>query len=194
MHFQVPWVYFFCYGSCQMIQNNRYDDLPKGLLAFAPFFLVAASLIIGIGAGFIVVILIFLLTPILYLLRKLILSEQRLAVVMIVSVSAVLLTRLLIDAEAYSLGDKLGLFFPLLLMNSLVLSLNESIFTMPDFKSAMSKSFNIGIAILLFFVIVGFLREMLNDFSILTSPAGYFFLFGFLYAAFNFLNKKRLKL
>lgn len=177
-----------------MIQNNRYDDLPKGLLAFAPFFMVVASLFIGFSAGLIAVVLIFLLTSILFFIGKLIVPEQRLAVALIVSVSAVLVARMLLDAGAYSLAEKLGIFLPLLLMNSLVLSLNESIFTMPDFKSAMSRSFYIGIAIFLFFVIVGFLRELLNDFSILTSAAGYFFLFGFLYAAFNFINRKRLNL
>ncbi len=99
---------------------------------------------------------------------------------------------MLLHAEAYSLADKIGLFLPLLLMNSLVLSSCESIFLMPDVKPAMSHVFKVGLATLLFFVIMGLLRESLNEISIFTSPAGFFFLSGFLFSVINFFNRNKL--
>jgi Na+-translocating ferredoxin:NAD+ oxidoreductase RnfE subunit len=173
-----------------MIQNNRYDEIPKGILAFSPFYLVVASSFIGLSTGLLAVVIIFSLLPILYLLRKLISPSQRLSFIIIVSVSWMLIARMLLDAEAYFLADKLGLLLPLLLMNSLVLSINESILSMSNLKSVMSCSYKICIAILLFFVLFGFLRELLNDVSIISSPAGFFILSGFLIAIFNFFQRK----
>ena len=163
------------------------------MLALAPFFLVASSLYVGFTMGLITFILILILAPTIYFLRNLIPSHQRLVVILVIGVSITLIARMLLNAEAYSIADKIGLFLPLLLMNSLVLSLNESIFSTQDFKSVISLIFSIGIAILFFFVIFGFLRELVENISIFTSPAGCFLLSCFLFAASNFFKTMKFK-
>jgi len=176
-----------------MIQKLLENEIQPGLLALSPFFLIASSLFVGFSTGLITVILILFLAPIIYLLRNLIPLQQRLAVILVISVSVVLIARMLLHAEAYSIADKIGLFFPLLVMNSLVLSVNETMFSKQDFISVISHILSIGIAILFFFVIFGFFRELFDAFSILTSPAGCFFLSGFLFAAINYFKSIKFK-
>jgi len=180
-------------GHAVMIQKLIDYEVQIGMLAFAPFFLVASSLYIGFSIGLITVILILFLAPIIYLLRNLIPLQQRLAVILVISVSVILITRMLLSAEAYSIADKIGLFLPLLVMNSLVLSVNETMFSLQDFKSVISHILSIGIAILFFFVIFGFLRELFENYSIFTSPAGCFFLSGFLFATINYFKSNKLE-
>lgn len=100
---------------------------------------------------------------------------------------------MLLEAEAYSFVDKTGVFLPLLLINCLVLSVNKSIFFMPDYKSILHRVIKVACAALLFFVVFGFIRELADEVPLLTSPAGFLFLFGFLCAATNFLNEKKIK-
>jgi len=174
-----------------MIQKLLDNEVQTGMLALAPFYLVASSLYVGFSIGLITAILILFLALIIYALRNLIPPQQRLVVILVISVSVILIARMLLNAEAYSIADKIGLFLPLLLMNSLVLSVNETMFSIQDFKSIFSHIFSIGVAILFFFVIFGFLRELFENISIFTSPAGCFFLSGFLFATINlFKNYK----
>ncbi|GEM_PF-1485100 len=176
-----------------MIQKFQNDDILKGLLAFSPFFLSITSLFIGFSTALIVLVLILFFVPMNYFLRKLIPPQQRLAFILVFGVSSMLIIRMFLEAEVYSLAEKIGLFLPLLLVNSMVLSISESVYSLPDLKSVMGKVFSVGIAILLFFVIFGFLQELLNEVSFFTSPAGYFLLSGLLFAMINCFNRKTLK-
>ena len=175
-------------GHAMMIQRLFNTETQSGLLALAPLFLVASSLYVGFSTGLIIVVLIFVLASIIYFLRNLIPSQQRLAVILVISVSVMLIARMLLHAEAYSIADKIGLFLPLVLMNSLVLSINEQMFSMQDFQSAMSYTFRIGLVLLFFFTVFGFLRELFDIFSIFTKPAGCFLLSGFIFATINFFK------
>lgn len=175
-----------------MIQRLQDDDILKGLLAFAPFFLAISSFSDGLYVGLIASLLMLFIAPIVYFSCKFItLPQQRLAFVVIVSVSCILIIRMWLNAEAYSLIDKIGLFFPLLLMNSLALSMIATILSMPDFKSVMSKVLKIALATILFFVIAGLAYELLHELLIFTSPAGFLFLSGFLFAMVNVINKNK---
>lgn len=172
-------------------QRLQDGNILKGLLGFAPFFLSVTSLSGGLSMGSIAFMLILATFFIIYFSRKLvILPQQRLVFILIISVTSVLIMKMLLDAEAYSLADSIGLFLPLLLMNSLILFTNESILSMTDLRSVLNRIFKVALAALLFFIMLGLLRELLNDVSIFTSSAGFFFLSGFIFAAINFFNRK----
>jgi Na+-translocating ferredoxin:NAD+ oxidoreductase RnfE subunit len=176
-----------------MIQRFQDDDLLKGLLVFAPFYSAISSLYFGIKLALIAFSLILLLGVIMYASRKLFtLPLQHLAFTLIVSISLILIMRMLLEAEYYSIAQTIGLFFPLLLINSLVLSINSTIFSQSDFKLASAKVLKLCLAVTLFFAISGFLHEIFNSVSFLHSPAGFFFLSGILFAVINILNKKKL--
>ena len=174
-----------------MIQKFQDADILKGLLVFSPFFLSVTSLLIGLKLGLIVFSFIILLSPIIYFSRKIfVYPQQHIVIVLIISASWILIMRMLLNVEDYSLLEKISLFLPLLLINSLVLSVNQSILTMSDFKSVLKRIFKTGCAILLLFITFGFLQESLNRMSLFNSNAGFFLLFGFLFAVINFCNKK----
>ena len=179
-------------GHAKMIQRLFNTETQAGLLALAPLFLVTSSLYVGFSTGLIIVVLISALASIIYFLRNLIPSQQRLAVILVISVSVMLMARMLLHAEAFSIADKIGVFLPLVLMNSLVLSINEHMFSMQDFKSVINYILSVGIVILSFFIVFGFLRELVDNFSIFTSPAGCFFLSGLLFAGINFFKDNKL--
>jgi Na+-translocating ferredoxin:NAD+ oxidoreductase RnfE subunit len=172
-------------STIQRLYNN---EVQSGLLALAPFFLLTSSFTIGITISLVAAIQLLILTTILYCLRYLIPSQQRLASILIISISVVLVDRMLLNAEAYLVAESIGLLFPLLIINSLVLSLGENIFSRQDFKSTLNHTLGISVAVIIFFVIFGFLKELFEEFSIITSPAGCFFISGFLFAAINFLK------
>lgn len=174
-----------------MIQKFQNDEFPKGLLVLAPFFLSVTSLYIGFSLGLISAVLVLFFIPCLYILRKFIPAQQKPAFILVPGISWLLIVRMFLDVEAYSIMGKVGLFLPLLLMNSWVLTVSESVFSTSGFKSAVFSACSIGVAILLFFVIFGFTRGLLSGFSILSSPAGCFFLSGFLFAAINLFNQKK---
>ena len=188
-------------------------DIQLGLLAFFPLLPVTTSFSAGSGVGLVVLLLMIVLAVLIYPLRNFIPISQRLPITLIISVCVVLMARMLLESEIYSLAEKLGLFLPLLIMNSLVLSISESLFSSHGIKS-ISRYIIFGLSILIFFVLFGAVRELLINYSVLTeldiftdvsfsgirfihsapgfsiftSSAGCFFLVGFIFAMINFLN------
>lgn len=168
------------------IQKIFDTEAQLGVLALAPFFLIISSFDIAFHFSLIIFIQIFILTSVLYLLRNLIRLQQRIVVVLIFSATMALITRMLLYTEAYAVADTLGLFLPLLLINSLVLSLGESVFSKQSYQSAICHAARFAIVIPIFFILFGLLRHLLEPVSIVASPAGCFFLLGFLFVACHF--------
>ena len=78
-----------------------------------------------------------------------------------------------------------------LVINSLVISLGEEVFSKPDYKSTMIYVSGVVIAVLIFFIIFGFLKGLFDMFSIIDSPAGSFILLGLLFATINLLKSNQ---
>ena len=175
-------------GYALVIRKLASNETQLGLLALSPFFLIASSLLVGFEIAILIVSLLILLSLIVYFFGKFFPVQQRLVALLIISTSVVLVVRMLLQAEAYSLTEDLGLFLPLIIINSLVLSTSEKVFSMQDLKTVFSYIFSIGVVILIFFILVGFSREVLNDFSIINSPAACFILTGCLFAIINVLK------
>tara|TARA_R110002072_G_scaffold32211_8_gene98643 strand:- start:17678 stop:18220 length:543 start_codon:yes stop_codon:yes gene_type:complete len=168
-----------------VIQKLFNTQMQTGLLAMAPFFLIIPSYKAGVSIGLIAFCLMFVPASVIYLLRDFIPSQQSVVVVLLFSVSLILIGRMLLQAGAYSTFDSIGLFFPLLLINSLALSLGENVFSGQSYKSVAIYVFGIGISLLIFFVFFGFLKGLIDMFSIIKSPAGNFILLGLLFATMN---------
>ncbi len=174
-----------------MIQRLFNNKNQTGLLALAPLFLVVSSLNDAISIGLISLFLIVILTSTLYFISSFIPSHQKLVSVLIVSVTVTLVARMLLNSEIYFVADKIGLFLPLLVINSLVISLGEEVFSKPDYKSTMIYVSGVVIAVLIFFIIFGFLKGLFDMFSIIDSPAGSFILLGLLFATINLLKSNQ---
>ncbi len=172
----------------QKIFNNKNQ---LGLLALTPLFLLVSSFNDGISIGLISLVLILILTSILYFISNFIPSHHRLVSVLIVSVAVTLVARMLLNSEVYFVADKIGLFLPLLVINSLVISLGEEVFSKQNYKSTMIYVAGIAVALLIFFITLGFLKGLFDKFSIIDSPAGCFILLGLLFATFNFFKNNQ---
>jgi len=171
-----------------MIKRLFNNKNQLGLLALSPLFLVVSSFNDGISIGLIPLVLILILSSILYFISNFIPSHQRLVSVLIISTAVILIARMLLNSEIYLVADKIGLFLPLLVINSLVLSLGEEVFSRQDYKSTLIYVSGIAISLLIFFITFGFLKELFDMFSIIESPAGSFMLLGLLFATINFLK------
>jgi len=174
-----------------MIKRLFNNKNQLGLLALSPFFLVVASFNDGVNTGLILLILMLTLSSILYFISNFIPSHQRLVSVLIVSVTVISIARMLLNSEFYFVADNIGLLLPLLVINSLVLSLGEEVFSKQDYTSTMIYVLGIAVALLIFFVILGSLKGLLGMFSIIDSPAGIFILLGLLFATINFLKTSK---
>lgn len=174
-----------------MIQNLIEEDFQKGLVVFAPFYIAVSTFSMGLSVGLINLTLLLLLTPIVYFLRNFFVNpQQRIAFVLIINVFLILIIRMLLNAEAFSLIEKTGLFLPLLLINSFILASGLSVMSMTGLHAAIKLMLKTGLIVLVFFTLLGSLRELLSEVIIFNSPTGYFFVFGFLYAAYNFLVRR----
>jgi len=174
-----------------MIQTLFNNKNQVGLIALSPLLLLVTSVNDGLSTGLIALILILILTSILYFISSFIPSQHRLVSVLIISITVVLVARMILNSEMYFVADKIGLFLPLLVINSLMLSLGEGVFSKQDFKSSVAHIFGIGVMILISFILIGFLKELLDMFSIIESPAGVLMLLGLLFATFNLLNSNK---
>ncbi len=174
-----------------MIKRLFNNKNQLGLLALSPLFLVISSFNDGISIGLISLVLIVSLTSILYFLSNFISTQQRLVSVLIIGVTVILIARMLLNSEFYFVADKIGLFLSLLVINSLVLSLGEEVFSKQDYKSTLIYVLSIAVALLILFIILGSLKGLLEMFSIINSPAGIFILLGLLFATINFLKTSK---
>ena len=171
-----------------MLQTLFNDENQKGLLVYAPFFITTASLFIGLKIGLLALCVLFVQASIIFFIRNLIPSQQCFPVILIVGISLVIITKMLLDAEVYSEAQEVSLLFPLILMNSLVLSYAEKALSTASFKTLFFDLFHIGIAIVLLLMALGLLRTILSEVSIFSSTAGCLLLLGFLFSMVNFLK------
>ncbi len=174
-----------------MIKRLINNKNQLGLLALSPLFLVVNSFNDGISTGLILLALILVLASILYLISNFIPSHQRLVSVLIISAAVILIARMLLNSEIYFVADKIGLFLPLLVINSLVLSIGEEVFSIEDYKATIIYVSGIALALLIYFIIFGCLKDLLDMFSIIETPAGNFILLGLLFATINLLKNNK---
>ena len=171
-----------------MIQKLFNNKNQTGLLALAPFFLVVCSFNNGVIIGLTSLFMIIILTTILYFISNYIPSCQSFISVIIVSATVTLVVRMILNSELYFVAETIGLFLPLLVINSLVIPLGEEVFSKQDYKFTMVYIFSVAIAVFIFFILFGFLKGLLDVFAIIKSPAGNFILLGLLFATINFFR------
>jgi H+/Na+-translocating ferredoxin:NAD+ oxidoreductase subunit E len=174
-----------------MIQRLFNNKNQLGLLALSPLFLVVSSFNDGISTGLIAFFLILIITSILYFISNSIPSHQRLVSVLIISATVILVARMLLNSEIYFVANEIGLFLPLLVINSLLISLGEEVLSEQDYKSTMIYVSGIALSLLIFFITFGFLKGLLDMFSIIESPAASLMLLGLLFAAINVLKSNK---
>jgi Na+-translocating ferredoxin:NAD+ oxidoreductase RnfE subunit len=172
----------------KMIQRLFDNESPSAMLAFAPFFLLLTSYETGFNLALTAAVQLLIVTLMLFCLRNLIPADMRIPIVIIISVTVMLISRMVLNAEAYSFIAVFGLLFPLLMVNSLVLSLGITVLSSQQYKAIVLRLFVMVIAFFLLFISYGWLKTFFSTISISSSPAGCFFVAAVLFSIINFLK------
>ena len=172
-----------------MFQKIIDNQAQQGLLALMPFFLVVSSLYSGISTGLIIITLLLIQTLFFFVIRNLIPLKLRFVTILIVSISIVLIANMILSAEKYNIAINIGFLFPLLVMNTMMLSFYESVFSYQKLSLVMKQILTMGLTILFTFLLYSIIVSVSDGLSFLTSPAACLILVGFIFALFNCFNK-----
>ena len=176
-----------------MLQNSFGNNFQHVYLAFTPILILLPTSLVAFETGLVLVVMLLSLSLFFYLFRFFIPVQQRLMIILISSVGLILITRLLVSAHDYTLMQEIELLFALLLINSMVLSHLESVFSKQGFVLILKDSFYMILIIAVLFLLFGLIRDLSSQFSIASSPIAYFFIAAFLFAGLNFFSVTFLK-
>lgn len=158
------------------------------LLALSPFLLLGTSFTAGLYAGVFIFCLSLLFTLLIIGCRNFIPVEHRLAVILIVAAALAGISEMILYARVYAIADHFSPFLPLLVINTLILSYAESVFSEAKNHLIIKGLIIISLVSFVILVVFGLVRELLSDFDFLTTPAACFFLLGGVLAIINVLQ------
>ncbi len=140
-----------------------------GLLGVCPLLAKSTTLLTGLTMGFCALLVLIFTTFSVSSCRRLIPYSLRLPTILIISVTWVTVFDLLMQAYWFEMRQVLGMYLPLLAMNSFVLiSLEQTALTTPVAETCKIKLLE-GSLILVIVTIIGLLRELLGAGSVLSD-------------------------
>lgn len=143
--------------------------LPIALLAPGPLYLSIDSLLLGLIAGLLICLALALNLLLVFPLRNTFPSTLRILVLLLVNSACVVILQHMLQAHAYTIEQQLGLFFPLLFINALVLSYAEGLFRMTTLASPVKDLLLLSTFIFLSLVFFGASREVLETGSLMAD-------------------------
>ncbi len=152
-----------------MPQASINSYLPIALLAPGPLYLSIDSLLLGLISGLVICLALLLNLLLVFPLRNMFPPTLRLLVLLLINSALIVILQHLVQAHAYTLEQQLGLYFPLLFINALVLSYAEGLFRMTRFASPVNDLLLVATVIFLSLVFFGASREMLETGSLLSD-------------------------
>ncbi len=169
------------------------------LLGMCPTLATSTSLINGLGMGLSATAVLILSNLLISLLRKFIPKQVRIAAYIVIISGFVTAVELLIKAFLPALNQSLGLFIPLIVVNCIILARAEAFASKNGPVTSMLDGLFMGIGFTFALAILGFIRELLGNATILgyeipffntpilffIMPAGAFLTLGCLIAAVN---------
>lgn len=187
------------------------------VLGICPLLVVITNTITGISTGIIGLITIVLTCTVISLLKNLIPLELRFPVIIIISSTVISLFSLALQYWFYSLSEVIGIYILLFAVNCIILVLAEEVSIKNSVFFSFNQSISIGTGLLLFFIVIGILREIVgfgtifqqteflfgeaaeswtiqlsDSFSLILvkQTPGAFLILGFLIAGINYIIKK----
>ncbi len=164
-------------------------DDQQGLLALAPFLLLATSFSIALTLSLLLAAFLCLQVLLLFVCRLFIPARQRLAISLILGVTLALIADLHLAAHAPVVLELVPVLLPLMVINSLVLSHSEAVFASVNHQQLWRGLMRTALVIVGFFALFGGIQTILPDLPIMALPAGCFLLVGILFALINALQR-----
>ena len=142
------------------------------VLGMCPVLGVTTTVENGIGMGLATTFVLVFSNILVAALRNIIPSKVRIACFIIIIATFVVITELLMQAFAYTLFLKLGVFIPLIVVNCIVLGRAEAFASKNNLGLSIADGLGIGIGFTLSLAALGAVRELLgaNNLTFWTTP------------------------
>lgn len=176
------------------------------VLGMCPTLAVTTSAINGIGMGLATTFVLVCSNIVVSSIRNVIPSKVRIPSFIVVIASFVTVVDLVMNGYFHDLHKTLGLFIPLIVVNCLILGRSEAFASRKPILDSLIDGLGMGIGFTLGLFILGAIREVLGNGSILgmtvfgegyhpllvmVLPPGAFITLGFLLGLMNIIEEKR---
>lgn len=168
----------------QEFAKGLWAEIPpfRLVLGLCPTLAVTKSVENGIGMGVATTFVLVCSNILVSLLRKVIPAKVRIACFIIVIATFVTLVELIMQAFAYPLFLKLGIFIPLIVVNCIVLGRSEAFASKRPVIPSVADGMGIGLGFTLSLGALGAVREVLGAGTLLGQPV-----FGPSFEPFSFM-------
>ena len=148
----------------QEFVKGLWDEIPpfRLVLGLCPILAVTKTLENGYGMGLATTFVLVGSNLLVSILRKVIPSKVRIACFIIIIATFVTMVELLMQAFAYPLFLKLGIFIPLIVVNCVVLGRAEAFASKNGVMKSLADGLGIGIGFTLSLAALGAVRELLG--------------------------------
>jgi electron transport complex protein RnfE len=149
----------------QDFTKGLWDEIPpfRLVLGLCPVLAVTKTVENGIGMGVATTFVLLCSNILVSLLRKVIPSKVRIACFIIIIATFVTVVELVMQAFAYPLFLKLGIFIPLIVVNCIVLGRAEAFASKNNIVRSTLDGLGIGIGFTLSLAALGAVRELLGS-------------------------------
>ena len=194
-------------SAVQEFTKGLWAEIPpfRLVLGLCPILAVTKSVENGIGMGLATTFVLVCSNVLISLLRSVIPKQVRIACFIVVIATFVTVVELIMQAFAYPLFLKLGIFIPLIVVNCIVLGRAEAFAAKNGVVSSFADGIGIGIGYTLSLASLAMIREILGNgtfynipvfgpsfkpFSFMVQAPGAFVCLGLMLCIMNILGKK----
>ena len=185
--------------------KGLWKELPpfRLVLGLCPTLAVTNTADNGLGMGLAVIFVLVLSNMLISMVRSIIPKTVRIACFIVIAASLVVAVELLMQAYAYPLYQRLGIFVPLIVVNCIILGRAEAFAAKNTVPASIADGFGIGIGYTISLTLLGSLREVLGNgtwfghyvmwegfepFRIMVQAPGAFISLGLMLAGMNLIN------
>ncbi len=184
----------------------RYNPVLVLILGTCPTLAVTSSALNGLGMGLATTFVLVMSNVAISLLRNIVPKKMRIPCFIVIIASFVTIVEMLMQAYAPALSKALGVFIPLIVVNCIVLGRAEAFAYKNSVFQSLLDGFGMGIGFSLMLFIMGSIREILGNGTLLGNsifgqnfspmlimimPPGAFLAFGYLLGLANRINRAR---
>ena len=194
-------------SAVQEFTKGLWAEIPpfRLVLGLCPILAVTKSVENGIGMGLATTFVLVCSNVLISLLRSVIPKQVRIACFIVVIATFVTVVELIMQAFAYPLFLKLGIFIPLIVVNCIVLGRAEAFAAKNGVVSSFADGLGIGIGFTLSLASLAMIREILGNgtfynipvfgpsfkpFTFMVQAPGAFVCLGLMLCIMNILGKK----
>ncbi len=195
-------------SALKSLTNGLYSENPvfKQALGLCPTLAVSSSVLNGIGMGAAATFVLICSNMIISMIRKIVPAKIRIPIYIVVIATFVTMIDLSMAGFLPDLHKSLGIFVPLIVVNCIILGRAEAYASKNNVGKSILDGIGMGVGFTLALVLLGSIRELLGNGSLLgfpimsasfepvlifILPPGAFLTIGFVMGFFNWLEGRK---